>query len=93
MRSARLGVAIVDYGVGNQTSVMRCVRRMGFRTWISNEPDQLDLADVLLLPGVGAFPTAMEHLHATGLVGYLQNQRKYTSIIGICLHSSSGNFY
>ena len=49
MRSARLGVAIVDYGVGNQTSVMRCVRRMGFRSWISNQPDQLDLADVLLL--------------------------------------------
>ena len=86
MRSARLGVAIVDYGVGNQTSVMRCVRRMGFRSWISNEPDQLDLADVLLLPGVGAFPTAMEHLHATGLVGYLQNSAQIgRPIIGICL--------
>lgn len=86
MTSGRLTVAIVDYGVGNHTSVLRCVRQLGFRAWISPQPGKLDQADVLLLPGVGAFPTAMERLHATGLVGYLQRAAQLgRPLIGICL--------
>jgi len=84
--SGRLTVGIVDYGVGNHTSVLRCVRQLGFRARISPLPDHLDQADVLLLPGVGAFPTAMERLHATGLVGYLQRAAQLgRPLIGICL--------
>ena len=79
-------VGIVDYGVGNHTSVLRCVRQLGFRARISSQPDQLDQVDVLLLPGVGAFPTAMERLHASGLVGYLQRAAQLgRPLIGICL--------
>lgn len=86
MTSGRLTVGIVDYGVGNHTSVLRCLRQLGFRARISPQPDQLDQADVLLLPGVGAFPTAMERLHATGLVGYLQRAAQLgRPLIGICL--------
>jgi len=84
--SGRLTVGIVDYGVGNHNSVLRSLRQLGFRTRISPQPDQLDQADVLLLPGVGAFPTAMEQLHATGLVGYLQRAAQLgRPLIGICL--------
>ena len=86
MTSGRLTVGIVDYGVGNHTSVLRCVRQLGFRARISPRPDQLDQVDVLLLPGVGAFPTAMERLHATGLAGYLQRAAQLgRPLIGICL--------
>lgn len=86
MTAARITVSIVDYGVGNHTSVLRCLRQLGFRARISPQPDQLDQADVLLLPGVGAFPTAMERLHATGLVGYLQRAAQLgRPLIGICL--------
>ena len=86
MNSGRLTVGIVDYGVGNHTSVLRSVRQLGFRVRISTQPDQLDHADVLLLPGVGAFPTAMERLHATGLVDYLQRAAQLDRpLIGICL--------
>ena len=86
MKSRRLTVGIVDYGVGNHASVVRSVRQIGFRARVSIEPDQLDLADVLLLPGVGAFPTAMERLHATGLVEYLQRAAQLgRPLIGICL--------
>ena len=86
MRDSRLTVGIVDYGVGNHTSVLRCVRELGFRVRISSQQDQLDQSDVLLLPGVGAFPTAMERLHAIGLVGYLQQAAKLgRPLIGICL--------
>ena len=86
MNGGRLTVGIVDYEVGNHTSVLRCVRELGFRARISSQPDQLDQADVLLLPGVGAFPTAMERLHASGLVGYLQRAAQLgRPLIGICL--------
>lgn len=86
MNGRRLTVGIVDYGVGNHTSVLRCVRKFGFRARISSHQDQLDQADILLLPGVGAFPTAMERLHASGLVVYLQQAAKLSRpLIGICL--------
>jgi glutamine amidotransferase len=79
-------VAIVDYGVGNQTSVLRCVRQLGFRARVSHNNEELDQADVLLLPGVGAFPTAMERLHALDLVHYLQRAVQMgRPLIGICL--------
>lgn len=79
-------MAIVDYGVGNHTSVLRCVRQLGFRAHVSHNVAQLDQADVLLLPGVGAFPTAMERLHALALVAYLQRAVQLgRPLIGICL--------
>ena len=86
MSGARLAVGIVDYGVGNHNSVLRCLRQLGFRAHISQQPAHLDEADVLLLPGVGAFPTAMERLHATALVGYLKRAAQLERpLIGICL--------
>ena len=86
MSGGCLTVGIVDYGVGNHTSVLRCVRQLGFRARITSQPDQLDQVDVLLLPGVGAFPTAMERLHASGLVVYLQRAAQLgRPLIGICL--------
>ena len=79
-------MGIVDYGVGNHTSVLRCLRQLGLRSRISSQIDQLDQADVLLLPGVGAFPIAMEQLHASGLVSYLQRAAQQgRPLIGICL--------
>jgi glutamine amidotransferase len=76
----------VDFSVGNHTSVLHCVRKMGFRARVSFQPDHLDQVDVLLLPGVGAFPTAMQRLHASGLVVYLQRAAQLgRPLIGICL--------
>jgi glutamine amidotransferase len=79
-------VTIVDYGVGNHTSLVRCMRQLGFRARVSFEVELLDLADVLLLPGVGAFPAAMERLHALDLVNYLHRAAQLgRPLIGICL--------
>ncbi len=86
MNSERLTVAIVDYGIGNHASVLRCVRQLGFRARVTNSTQQLDQADVLLLPGVGAFPKAMERLHAMDLVNYLiRSAQLNRPLIGICL--------
>ena len=79
-------IGIVDYGMGNHASVAQCLRKLGFRVRISKETNELDGVDVLMLPGVGAFPSAMQALHDRGLVFYLQEQaRLQRPIIGICL--------
>src|SRR3989304_91461 len=79
-------VGIVDYGMGNHASVIHSLRDLGFRVRVSDETWVLDCTDVLILPGVGAFPSAMQALHQRGLVGYLQEQaREQRPILGICL--------
>lgn len=79
-------IGIVDYGVGNLASVYRSLHGLGYRCRVSRAPDVLDQTDLLLLPGVGAFPTAMDALHGCNLVGYLQQSaRKGAPIVGICL--------
>lgn len=79
-------VGIVDYGIGNHASVIHSLRDIGFRVRISAEIEVLDTADVLVLPGVGAFPSAMQALYQRGLVSYLQQQAlDQRPIIGICL--------
>ena len=86
MRCTRT-IGIVDYGVGNLASVYRSLHLLGFRCRVSREPDVLDRTDLLLLPGVGAFPPAMDALHGCDLVGYLHaaGARKGAPIVGICL--------
>ena len=85
-------MGIVDYGVGNHPWVQRSVRQLGIQGSNYFKPDQLDDTDVLLLPGVGAFPTAMERLHAAGLVGYLQHAAKQgRPLIGICLEYAAAS--
>jgi glutamine amidotransferase len=85
--SARLKVAIVDYGVGNTHSVGNALTRLGYRHTITRARDQLVAADVLVLPGVGAFGPAMATLKTEGLADTLgelvMTRRK--PILGICL--------
>lgn len=82
----RRTIGIVDYGVGNLASVWRTLHRLGYRCRVSHEPEVLDATDLVVLPGVGAFPTAMANLERHGLVGYLQEQaRQERPIVGLCL--------
>ena len=79
-------VAIVDYGIGNQYSLAASCRQLGYRVLISRDFEVLNQADVLILPGVGAFPLAMENLHNFGLDDYLRGAfHAQRGIIGICL--------
>lgn len=85
-RKVKTQIAIVDYGFGNQKSLQASCRRLGYRTLISNDPAILDQVQILLLPGVGAFPAAMANLHNLNLVNYLlQASQQNRAIIGICL--------
>jgi imidazole glycerol-phosphate synthase subunit HisH len=65
-------IAIVDYGMGNRRSVEKALQRVGARAFISRDHAELRGADGLLLPGVGAFPAAMEVIRELGLDGLLR---------------------
>lgn len=83
---SRRTIGIVDYGVGNHASVWRALHALDYRCRVSRDPAVLSATDLLLLPGVGAFPPAMQALHHHGLVGYLQEQaRSGRPFVGICL--------
>lgn len=82
----RITAGLVDYGAGNIASVARALTGLGYRCRISRDIETLSAADVMVLPGVGAFPAAMEALHTHGLVDFIQNQaRRGQPLVGICL--------
>lgn len=82
----RKTIGIVDYGVGNHTSVLRTFQILGQRCRVTNDLEILAAADILVLPGVGAFPSAMAALHQFGLVDFLcELARQGKPIIGLCL--------
>ena len=83
---SRRDIAIVDYGVGNFSSVMSTIRRLGHRCRASCDGDVLAASDVIILPGVGAFPAAMDHLRDTGLDAFVKDRALAGQpIIGLCL--------
>lgn len=83
---SRKKIGIVDYGVGNHMSVSRSFQALDYCCRISSDPDVLAESDVIVLPGVGAYPAAMSALHARGLVEFLrESARSGQAFIGLCL--------
>ncbi len=83
---SKLSVGIVNYGVGNLTSVRHCLQDLDFRCRVSDDTAVLASCDLLLLPGVGAFPLAMKALQARGLDRFLIEQSaEGRPLLGICL--------
>jgi imidazole glycerol-phosphate synthase subunit HisH len=81
-----LKIAIVDYGMGNLRSVEKALEHVGAVATITDEATDLRAADGLVLPGVGAFPRAMERIRERGLDALIEERRAAgTPILGICL--------
>ncbi len=79
-------VAIVDYQMGNVCSVQRACQAAGLSAVITADTTQIEAADGVILPGVGAFGDAMESLHRLGLVEVLLRAvRQQKPLMGICL--------
>jgi imidazole glycerol-phosphate synthase subunit HisH len=79
-------IAVVDYGVGNVRSVERALVHAGAYPQLTADPDALDEADGIVLPGVGAFGPALEKLTAAGLGRrVVELARRGTPILGVCL--------
>lgn len=83
---ARPKFTVVDYGAGNLVSIEQALTRVGAAVTIARDPADLDGADALVVPGVGAAAPAMERLGAAGLVepirAWIADGRPY---LGICL--------
>ncbi len=78
-------VGIINYGCGNLHSVMNALKYIGVNSFISGDTRELELADSLILPGVGAFPDAVDSLCQTGIGGFITEQSDRKPILGICL--------
>lgn len=77
--------AIIDYGAGNLFSVRNALDYIGADSIVTKDPAELEKADSLILPGVGAFPDAMRMLGETGLIDTIKEQTKKKPLLGICL--------
>lgn len=77
--------AVVDYGVGNLKSVTNAMAHIGLATLVTGDPAELERADAVILPGVGAFPDAAGKLKQTGLGPAVARQAGRKPILGICL--------
>jgi glutamine amidotransferase len=79
-------VAVVDYGMGNRRSVEKALEHVGARALVTRDHAQLEAADGLVVPGVGAFPRAMDNLRALGLDELIVDAaRRDVPILGVCL--------
>ena len=79
-------IAIVDYNMGNLASVLNALKLIDAHAVIEKNPHNLKNYDKVILPGVGAYKDAMEHLNDTGM---LDAVKQYASsgkpMLGICL--------
>ena len=78
-------IAIVDYGAGNLMSVHNSLDFLGYENKVADTPAVIDGAAGVILPGVGAFPDAMDALHASGLTDAVLRAAKEKPFLGICL--------
>ncbi len=81
-------IVIVDYGMGNLGSILNMLKKIGApAAKISSDPKDIEQADKLILPGVGAFDTGMQHLRESGLIPVLNEKvlKAKTPTLGVCL--------
>jgi glutamine amidotransferase len=79
-------IAVVDYGMGNLRSVEKALARVGTAPELTRDHDRIATAHGVVLPGVGAFPKAMEAVRGLGLDGPLTRLvSDGTPVLGICL--------
>ncbi|EXJ22937.1 Imidazole glycerol phosphate synthase amidotransferase subunit [Alkalibacterium sp. AK22] len=78
-------IAIVDYGLGNIANLTNALNYLGYTVNVTNNIDELEAADQIILPGVGHFKDAMARLDDLDLVPELIRLKETKPFIGICL--------
>jgi glutamine amidotransferase len=79
-------IAIIDYQMGNLRSVQKGFEKIGYEATITSDPDVLDAAEKIVLPGVGAFADAMAELERRHLVEPIRRLvERGKPFLGICL--------
>ena len=70
----QIKIAIIDYGMGNQQSLLNALNLLGFEAFLTDNIEVIKNTQIVILPGVGSFPAGMRELQARGLINVL-NQR------------------
>jgi glutamine amidotransferase len=79
-------IAILDYGMGNLRSVEKALEHVGATATITADAATVRAADGVILPGVGAFPRAMERIRERGLDELVAERVEAGApVLGICL--------
>jgi glutamine amidotransferase len=80
-------IAIVDYEIGNLAAIANMFSRLGALCEITADPEKIENADKIVLPGNGAFDACMQSLRATGLIPLLDEKvlNRNTPLLGICV--------
>lgn len=79
-------VSIIDYNMGNLYSISNAVKVLGYEPEVIATPEQLAAANMVILPGVGAYRDAMAALHERGLIDALRRHvAKGGRLLGVCL--------
>jgi glutamine amidotransferase len=79
-------ITIIDYGLSNLLSVSRAVEYLGGEPFITQNVKDIEAAEALILPGVGAFGDGMAGLEHLGFIDVLLRKAKAsTPLLGICL--------
>lgn len=89
-------IVIINYGAGNIQSIKFAIQRLGFEAVLSNNAEEIRLADKVIFPGVGEASSAMKMLKETGLDQLIPQLKQ--PVLGICLgmqlmckHSEEGD--
>lgn len=79
-------IAIIDYGVGNLFSLKSTFSMLGEQAVVTSDKSEIENADRIILPGVGAFGDAAAKLRESGLADVIKNQTANGKpLLGICL--------
>jgi glutamine amidotransferase len=79
-------IAVIDYGMGNLRSVEKALEISGARTRVTDRPSDLERAEKIVFPGVGAFGEAMRELKRLRLIGPIRNAiARGKPFLGLCL--------
>ena len=79
-------IAVVDYDMGNLHSVCKGLEKVGATPHVTDSPKEIDRADAVVLPGVGSFDPAVQHLRSRGLAEPIKAAiASGKPFLGICL--------
>jgi glutamine amidotransferase len=80
-------IAVVDYGMGNLRSVSKALEHVdaGANVRVTSRPEDLRVADRVVVPGQGAMPDCMRQLHERGLAEAVVEATRTKPFLGICI--------
>ncbi|MEW5767128.1 MAG: imidazole glycerol phosphate synthase subunit HisH [bacterium] len=82
-----LKITIIDYEAGNLRNIQKAIEHLGYKALISKQINAVEEADILVLPGVGAFHSGMNVLEGLGLIEALRKAviKNRKPLLGVCL--------